>query len=228
LKVAHFTTGDEIVSPAETPKPGQIRDSNSYMIRGLLEKAGCEVRHQHLPEAFDRATAAVAQVKGLVAAADVLLISGGASVGDKDFTRPLLESLGYEIALSQVSLRPGKPLLFGTCGSRVGFGLPGNPLSHFVCFHAFVALALAQLTGRSPTPFRRAKLAKPLLDAHCGRETLWPAKLVWGTHGAELHPLPWSSSGDVTCLTETNVLVRVPANCERFDAGMLMEFLPAE
>jgi len=228
LKVVHFTTGDEIVSPAERPGPGQIRDSNSYLIRGLLEKAGCEVQHRHLPEDFDRAKAAVAQAGALVTDADVLLISGGASVGDKDFTRPLLESLGYQIAISQVNLRPGKPLLFGTHGSKIAFGLPGNPLSHLVCFQAFVSVALAQLSGGAIDPLRRAKLAEPILDAHCGRETLWPARLSWGRKGAELHPLPWSSSGDVTCLAETNALLRVPANTEKLEAGAIMEFLSAK
>lgn len=228
LKAVHFTTGDEIVPPAASPGPGQIRDSNSHLIRGLLEKLGCDVQHQHLVEDFAHAKAAVAEANEIVAAADVLLISGGASVGDKDFTRPLLESLGYELAIRQVNLRPGKPLLFGTRGRQIAFGLPGNPLSHFVCFHAFVAVALAQLSGRAVPPFRRAKLAEPLRDAHCARETLWPARLVWGRQGVELQPLAWSSSGDVTCLAETNALLRVPPGCERFEAGTLMEFLAAE
>jgi molybdopterin molybdotransferase len=227
LRVVHFTTGDEIVSPDETPKPGQIRDSNSHLIRGLLEQAGCTVRHWHLPEDFTQAKAAIAGADVALDEADVLLVSGGASVGDKDFTRPLLESLGYQISVSQVNLRPGKPLLFGTNGNKIAFGLPGNPLSHFVCFHAFVSVALARLSGRETAPFRVAKLAEPLLDAHCARETLWPAQLVWGEQGARLQPLPWSSSGDVTCLAAANALIRVPARHERFEAGTLMEFLSA-
>jgi len=228
LRVVHYTTGDEIVSPEQAPLPGQIRDSNSFLIRGLLEKAGCEVGHFHLPEDFQAALSAVGSSGLSPREADVLLISGGASVGDKDFTRPLLEALGYQIRVSQVSLRPGKPLLFGKKGRQVAFGLPGNPLSHFVCCHAFVAAAVARLSGREIPPFQMAKLAEPLEGAHCVRETLWPARLARGEDGAVLRPLPWSSSGDVTSLGFANALLRIPAQCASLAAGERVEFLPAE
>jgi len=228
LRVVHFTTGDEIAPPGQRLEPGKIRDSNSYLIRGLLEKAGCDVQHRHLPEDFEAASAAIAKSGLSLEAADVLLVSGGASVGDKDFTRPLLESLGYQISSSQVDLRPGKPLLFGVRGNKVAFGLPGNPLSHLVCFHAFVAVALARLRGAEVSTFRMAKLVEPLLNARCARETLWPGRLDWRPGGAMLRPQAWSSSGDVTCLAVTNALLRVPANCQQFAVGTLMEFLPTE
>ena len=96
-----------------------------------------------------------AHSKFQISNADLLLVSGGASVGEKDFTRPLLEWLGFEIVFSQVNVRPGRPLIFGVGGSRVAFGLPGNPLSHFVCFHLFVATALAKLVGEEPRKFLR-------------------------------------------------------------------------
>ncbi len=95
LRVAHFTTGDEIIPPDQTPQPGQIRDSNSILIRGLLQNFPCHVEQRHLPENFEAAWAQVDLNR--LAAADLVLISGGASVGDKDFTRPLLERLGFEI-----------------------------------------------------------------------------------------------------------------------------------
>ncbi len=99
----------------------------------------------HLPENFEQAKSAIENrsCNAQHSAFDLLLVSGGASVGEKDFTRPLLEWLGFEIVFSQVNLRPGRPLIFGVNGSRVAFGLPGNPLSHFVCFHFAVATALA-------------------------------------------------------------------------------------
>lgn len=228
LRVLHFTTGDEIVPPGQTPKPGQIRDSNSFLIRGLLARWACEVEHAHLPEDFAAAQSWMADSQWPIAKADVLLVSGGASVGEKDFTRPLLEWLGFEIVFSQVNIRPGRPLIFGVNGSRVAFGLPGNPLSHFVCFHAFVAAALARLTGGAGPQFRRAQLAEPLNDAANPRETLWPARLNGFAGKAGLHPLPWASSGDVTHLASANALIRVPAKCERLAAGTVVEFLPAE
>jgi molybdopterin molybdotransferase len=224
LSIIHFTTGDELVSPEQTPKPGQIRDSNSILIRGLLQPFQVELEQKHLPENFEAAWAQLDLDR--IARAELILVSGGASVGDKDFTRPLLERLGFEIIFSQVNLRPGKPLIFGVNGTRVAFGLPGNPLSHFVCFHFAVATALARLSGEAAPTFLRGWLATKLDDVACPRETLWPARLQWNDGSPRLHPLAWASSGDVTCLAAANVLIRVPASRPALDAGMELEFLP--
>jgi molybdopterin molybdotransferase len=224
LRIVHFTTGDEIVPPGQTPRPGQIRDSNSILIRGLLQKFSCELEQKHLPENFDLAWQKI-DLAGL-RNADLILVSGGASVGDKDFTRPLLEKLGFEIIFSQVSVRPGKPLIFGMDGRRVAFGLPGNPLAHFVCFHFAVATALTRLGGEAAPQFLRGRLAVKLDDAASPRETLWPARLEWNDGSPRLHPLAWASSGDVTCLAATNVLLRVPANIDSFETGAELDFFP--
>jgi molybdopterin molybdotransferase len=224
LRVVHFTTGDEIVPPNQTPRPGQIRDSNSMLIHGLLQKFPGDVVPAHLPEDFAAAKQLVSTFHFQPSTFNLLLISGGASVGDKDFTRPLLEWLGFEIVFSQVNVRPGRPLIFGVNGSRVAFGLPGNPLSHFVCFHLFVAAALAKLTGAAPEKFQRGLLAAKLDGAPCPRETLWPAH----RDPAGLHPLAWASSGDVTCLMETNALIRVPASRGSIAAGAEVEYLSTD
>jgi len=223
-RIIHFTTGDEIVPPDRTPKPGQVRDSNSILVHGLLQKFPCSVVQAHLPEDFGAAKQLVLTFHRQPSTFDLLLISGGASVGDKDFTRPLLEWLGFEIIFSQVNVRPGRPLIFGVNGSQAAFGLPGNPLSHFVCFHLFVAAALAKLTGAEPEKFRRGRLAAKLNDPPCPRETLWSAR----REPAGLHPLAWASSGDVTCLRETNALIRVPANRGPMESGAEVDFLPTD
>jgi len=222
LRIVHFTTGDEIIPPDQTPKPGQVRDSNSILIRSLLQRFPCDFKQAHLPEDFEKTKHSVSAFSLQPSAFDLLLVSGGASVGDKDFTRPLLEWLRFEIVFSQVNVRPGRPLIFGTNGESVAFGLPGNPLSHFVCFHLFVASALAKLVGEEPKRFLRGRLACELSDEPNPRETLWPAS--WDSAG--LHPLKWSSSGDVTCLVETNALIRVPANHGSIEAGAEVDFWP--
>jgi molybdopterin molybdotransferase len=224
LRVIHFTTGDELVSPEQTPKPGQIRDSNSILIQGLLQPYQVELKQAHLPENFEAAWRQLDLER--VATADLVLVSGGASVGEKDFTRQLLERLGFEIIFSQVNLRPGRPLIFGVNGSRVAFGLPGNPLSHFACFHFAVATALARLIGEEPQIFLHGRLGSKLDDKPCPRETLWPARLEFANGELRLHPLKWSSSGDVTCLATVNALVRVPANQGSLDIGTEVDFLP--
>jgi molybdopterin molybdotransferase len=137
-----------------------------------------------------------------------------------------LEQLGFEIIFSQVNVRPGKPLIFGVDGARVAFGLPGNPLTHFVGFHFAVATALAQMGGEGPPRFLRGKLAAKLDDKPNPRETLWPARLEFASGELALHPLAWASSGDVTCFAAANALVRVPANQGPHDAGAEVDFLP--
>jgi molybdopterin molybdotransferase len=229
LRVVHYTTGDELVPPDQTPKPGQIRDSNSILIRSLLQGSPCDVEQGHLPEDFERAKSQIGSRPSAIGNSDVLLVSGGASVGEKDFTRPLLECLGFEIVFSQVNLRPGRPLIFGVKGAQVAFGLPGNPLSHFVCFHFAVATALAGLTGGTGPAFLRGKLAEKLDDKPCPRETLWPAKLEWraGQTGmSALHPLAWANSGNVASLAAADALVRVPANHGSMEKFAGVDFLP--
>jgi len=223
LRVLHFTTGDEIIPPGQIPQPGQVRDSNSILIRSLVQKFSGTVESAHLPEDFEKAKAVISNFKFQILNADVFLVSGGASVGDKDFTRPLLAWLGFEIVFSQVNIRPGKPLIFGINGNRVAFGLPGNPLSHFVCFHFAVATALAKFAGESAPKLLRGRLAVPLNDAACARETLWPAQL--GPAG--LRALPWASAGDVTGFARANALLRIPAHCAALKSGTEVDFLPA-
>jgi molybdopterin molybdotransferase len=237
LRVLHFTTGDEIIPPHQTPEPGQVRDGNSILIRALLEKLGGEVRHAHLTEDFERAKSEISAFCFPLSAFDLVLVSGGASVGEKDFTRPLLEWLGFEIVFDRLNLRPGAPLIFGVNGCRAAFGLPGNPLSHFVCFHLFVAAALARMTGAEPGAFLRGVLAEQLEDAPNPRETLWPARMERMNTGLEspvnrqagkpaLQPLRWSSSGDVKVLAAVDALIRVPVGTGSLSAGTEVEFMP--
>jgi molybdopterin molybdotransferase len=224
FRIAHFTTGDEVVPPGKALKPGQIRDSNSILIRGLLQPFQPLLEQSHLPEELERAWKQLDLDK--ISATNLVLISGGASVGEKDFTAQLLQRLGFKIIISQVNVRPGKPLIFGVDGNRVAFGLPGNPLSHFVCFHFAVATALAGMGGQPAPNFLRGRLATELAETACSRETLWPAALKWNDGVPLLHPLAWASSGDVSGLASANVLIRVPDGVELLAAGRELEFLP--
>ncbi len=228
LRVLHFTTGDEIISPEQKPQPGQIRDSNSILIRTLLEQFQCDVIQKHLPEDFETAKMAIETFNLKPSTFNLILVSGGASVGDKDFTRPLLEWLGFEIIFNRVNIRPGAPLIFGVDGSHVAFGLPGNPLSHFVCFHVFVAAALAKMSGTEKKSFSIGRLTATLDDEANPRETLSPACCDGRDGEMKLKPLPWSSSGDVKCLAEANALIRVPPNQGSIAAGSQVSFVPLD
>ena len=220
-RVIHAATGDEIVPPDSTPAPGQIRDSNSVLVRAFLNQWQIEPRQLRLTEAPAAARAALAGNTG----ADILLVSGGASVGEHDFTRQLLEELGFEIRLCQINARPGKPLIFGARGNALAFGLPGNPLAHFVCLNLFVRAAIDKMSGLSN---RSAPLSGTLgCDLENGgnsRETLWPVQLQYSTQGPILNPLRWSSSGDLTCLAGADALARIPAGCQRLSKASTVEY----
>ncbi len=206
-RYVHLVTGNELIAPHRAPTGAQIRDSNSTLVAALLAgHGGVLAGHTHVGDTLAAAQEAVAAF----AAHDVLLISGGASVGDHDFARPLLQALGYELHFDQINLRPGKPLVFASRGNQIAFALPGNPVSHWVTFHLFVAPALRKLqTGVDAAPPRLAGrlAADSKLPPPDARRTFWPcrAMIVNGAH--ELTPLPLASSGDSSGLVGANALL---------------------
>ncbi len=223
--VLHLVTGDEIVPPEQSPPPGQIRDSNSTLVRACLREWGIPLQQLCVPENEAQARFAVGHLASGSAPPDLLLISGGASVGEHDFTRRLLEHLGYTIRVSRTTTRPGKPLIFATRGQAVAFGLPGNPLAHFVCLNLYVRTAVEAFQGRpGGAVFARATLAADFTARPDSRETLWPARREPAGDHFELTLLPWRSSGDLTPLATANALVRIPPGCGTLARGARIEF----
>ena len=159
-RAAVLCTGDELKAPGEPLGPGEIHNSNAPMLVGLASNAGALVAPaERLPD--DRA-ATEAGIATALASSDVVIISGGVSVGPHDHVKPVLETLGVREVFWSVSLQPGKPTWFGTLGDRLVFGLPGNPVSAVVAFSLFVAPAVAALQGAVP---------RPPLDAEATLET---------------------------------------------------------
>jgi len=143
-QVAIVSTGDELALPGTTPRPGQIFESNSIMLQALAIRAGAEVAFvTHCPDDLEQMTDLFR--RGLET--DALIVSGGVSVGEHDLVKPALRSLGAEIDLWRVAIKPGKPFLFGRAGRAAVFGLPGNPVSAFVTFLKFVRPALLKMSG---------------------------------------------------------------------------------
>jgi molybdopterin molybdotransferase len=227
-RVFHLTTGDEIIPPDQTPTGGQIRNSNAFLISSLCREHGVDVVHHF--HAGDDLPSLLKVVSGAKPEAyDIVLISGGSGHGDYDFTAELLRHLEASIHFREVNVRPGKPLIFGTArrgdSSQVIFGLPGNALSHFVCFHLFVRHVLDHLLGRNPSSPTHAFLGEPLSDARNARETWWPAQVEVKEGRLGCHALPWKSSGDITRLPRGNALMQVPASTSQLDAGTMMTVL---
>ena len=140
-RVLHLATGGELVAPSELPGPGQIRDSNSTLIAALLAESGAVLAAQQ--RCGDDLGALVARIRNeAVDSWDLLLISGGASVGDYDFGQRALAELEFVVHFQGINLRPGKPLVFATRGHQAAFIIPGNPVSHFAVFHLAISAAL--------------------------------------------------------------------------------------
>jgi molybdopterin molybdotransferase len=224
-RIVHLTTGNELVPPEATPTRGQIRDSNSILIRALLAAWGFPVEQRTAGEDLDCTRAALAELDP--SSIDLLLISGGSSVGDHDVTGPLLEALGYTILVRKTNVRPGRPLLFAAREGGVAFGLPGNPVSHFVCCHLYVAAALHRLSGQAPSDlFVQAGLTRSLDHEPHSRESLLPARLSWEQDRLMTEPIDWRSSGDVTALARVEALLRLPPGVGTLPTGARVDVLP--
>lgn len=161
LRVAYFSTGDEVLSLGEAPREGAVYDSNRYTVFGLLTRLGCEVIDMGVvrdaPALLEAAFAKAAQT------ADAIITSGGVSVGEADFTKAMMKKLG-DVAFWKIAMRPGRPMAVGRIGKSVLFGLPGNPVAVMVTFLAFVRPALLRMMGSTAqaAPLLRAKCLEPL------------------------------------------------------------------
>ena len=161
LRVAYFSTGDEILSLGESPREGAVYDSNRYTVYGLLTRLGCEV--VDLGVVRDDPVALEATFRDAAARADAIITSGGVSVGEADFTKAMMRQLG-DVAFWKIAMRPGRPMAVGRIGSSVLFGLPGNPVAVMVTFLAFVRPALLRMMGAraEALPVLRAKSLQAL------------------------------------------------------------------
>ncbi len=161
LKVAYFSTGDEILSLGEAPREGAVYDSNRYTVFGLLKRLGIEVLDYGVvgdsPEKLE------ATFRRAAAEADAIITSGGVSVGEADYTKAMMKKLG-DVAFWRIAMRPGRPMAVGRINKSVLFGLPGNPVAVMVTFLAFVRPALLQMMGctAAPAPLLRARSLEAL------------------------------------------------------------------
>lgn len=224
-RVLHLATGNEIVPPEQALERGQIRDSNSTLVRAFFEQWGITPMQLRVGEDRAAIEAAIANSQWPIAECDLVVLSGGASVGEHDFTRSLLEQFGFTVHISKAATRPGKPLIVAQRGRTVAFGLPGNPLAHFVCLNLFVRAALEKMLALPERdPFTTAVLAENLDGDGNARETLWPAQVRCEAGRMLATPLRWSSSGDLTCLATTNALLRVAPGTGVLLAGTEIPF----
>lgn len=218
-RVAVLATGSELVPVDAQPEGDKIRDSNSYSLAAYAQLAGAQV--ERLPLAGDDPATLRSVIAESAAHTDALILSGGVSMGDYDFTKPALRALGAEIFFDRVRLRPGKPTVFARLSNALVFGLPGNPVSVSVTFNLFARTALRRMQGARDAAMieeqavlgRAAKLNKE-------RTSYLPAELRTDEAGRLIaEPLRWGGSSDFVAFARATALVIVPAGEGALEAG---------
>jgi molybdopterin molybdotransferase len=213
-RVALAVTGDELVDPGSKPKRGAIFDSNTPLLRALVEQDGAElvtasVRLKDKPAAIRSALAKALK-------ADVLLLAGGMSVGKKDFVKQALEALGVKRVFWKIAQKPGKPFYFGTRQKSLVFGMPGNPAALQACYHAYVKPALQGLSGLKAQPaLSKARLAAPL-EGRQGMALFLKAERL---KNGRLKPLEGQGSHQLKSLAQGQALIYLPAGTGRLRPG---------
>jgi molybdopterin molybdotransferase len=218
-RVAVISTGDELVEIDAVPGPGQIVNSNSYSIAELVRECG------GLPERFpivsDRPEAIVAALRA-AEGHDVVVTTGGVSVGEFDYVKQVLDEVGARQEFWRVSMKPGKPVLFATMAERPFFGLPGNPVSCMVAFHLFVAPALRKMEGL-PDERLLATTVTARLDNDVrstgDRRNYLRGVLRWVDDGFRIRTRPAQGSGVLSSMTGANGLAVVPEGTRFVGAG---------
>lgn len=216
-RVAIVSTGAELVGVDETPGPGQIVNSNAHALAVAVGEAGAE--SVVLPPVGDRFEDIRAQLSE-AAACDVVLSTGGVSVGDFDFVKEALDALGVERAFWKVAQKPGRPLTFGRRGDHLFFGLPGNPVSALVCFYVYVWPVLRGMQGHGARhlPTAEATLAGPIRK-RAGLTEFVRVQLAMGDGGLTATPAASQSSGVLSAMTAGAGLLIAPAGRGEIEAG---------
>lgn len=224
-KVTIFCTGDELISPQEKPSPFQIRNVNGILLETLVKKNGGSMIESHLlADEYDLLQSHLQ--KALTLKTDLVLFSGGASAGDKDHVKKLLQENGFTLHFTQVNVRPGQPLIFAKRNQTIAFGIPGNPVSHLVCFNLFIQLALTRLQNKTPDlEYFQSPLAHNFDYTPTTRETFWPAQRIVANFGTEILPLPWNGSGHISSLATADSLIRILPNTGLFSKGHILSWL---
>jgi molybdopterin molybdotransferase len=223
LRVAFFSTGDELKSVGTTLAEGEIYDSNRYTIFGMLARLGCDVLDMGVvrdePHLLEQA------FREAAANADVVITSGGVSVGEADFVKPMLAKLG-EVVFWKIAMKPGRPLAYGKIGAAHFFGLPGNPVSVMVTFYQFVRDALLKLMGAhpvEPVPTFTATCTARLRKAP-GRTEFQRGILSRNAEGAlEVRPTGEQGSGILKSMSDGNCFIILGTHTGNVEPGTAVE-----
>lgn len=222
-RVAVLATGDEVVEPGGQRPPGAVRDSNRFALLAAAREAGCEAISMGIAR-DDLATQRAAILRALDLA-DVLITSGGVSMGTRDLIKPILAELGT-VHFGRIAFKPGKPTTFATIGGKLAFGVPGYPVSSLVSYEVFVRPALRALQGdaRPERPLVRVALAVPVRPSP-DRPEYQRVTVRWADGGLIAAPTGGQGSSRLLSLHGANGLLLVPAGAQPYPAGASLEAL---
>lgn len=234
IQVGLISTGDEIIDPHETPRPGQVRDVNSYTLGALVEKSGGTPKHYGIiSDTFEALKNAAAKA---LAECDAVIITAGSSASTRDMTADVIRTLGEPgVIVHGINTRPGKPTILGVCNGKAVIGLPGNPVSALVNGYLFVVPVIERLLGvpPKPKPTVRARLTVNL-PSQAGREDWWPVKLrdfpsppgrgVRGEGEIQADPI-FGKSNLIFSLAAADGLLRIHPDATGLSAGETVEVI---
>ncbi len=222
-RIAVIATGNEIVEPKEIPGRGQIRNANGHALTALAFRAGAEATY--LGIARDRRSSLESKLRR-AAGHDIVILSGGVSVGDYDLVKGQLEKTGVRTVFWGVRIKPGKPLFFGLKGKQFVFGLPGNPTSAMVTFHLFVRSAVARMLGRKDA---RPRMGRAILGGGLrlkpGRLQFLRGNLVGRGPVARVEIHSDQRSGVLRSMVESRVLILAPPEATRLERNQEVEIV---
>ena len=232
VRVGLISTGDEVIDPDQSPRPGQVRDVNSFTLGALVEKSGGIARlYGIIPDEFDTLKKAAAKA---LSECDVVIITAGSSASTRDMTADVIRSLGAPgVLVHGINTRPGKPTILGACDGKAVIGLPGNPVSALVNGYLFVVPVIEKLLGARPRP-KPTILARLTvnLPSQAGREDWWPVKLRespfpskrGGGDEVDANPI-FGKSNLIFTLVAADGLLRIPPDATGLSAGDVVEVL---
>ncbi len=226
LRAALLLTGDEIAPAGQTLRDGAIWDVNTPMLSALCQAQGADlIAVRRVP---DRRAALAAALQALAGEVDLIVTSGGVSVGDRDHVKPVLDALGAHVAVSGVAIKPGKPVTVSRLGETMILSLPGNPVSAFVTWHVLGRPLVDRLSGARTQPLRRHVRTADALRHKPGRCEYRPATIT-GYDGQGIETVacaPHANSASLGPLAAADGLILIPAETEEVAAGDMLEFLP--
>jgi molybdopterin molybdotransferase len=221
-RLSIISTGDEIEDDPEQIGPGKIMNSNGPMLAALADRFGLPVLGRRILRDDESSTRQ--GIRAALEEADIVVLSGGVSVGEFDFVLDALGDAGLQVRFSRVAVKPGKPTVFSWSGEKCAFGLPGNPVSVYVMFHMFVLRAAARMTGARP-PVReiRLRLAGDFSRRKTERTQFVPARL---TAEGTVAAVEFHGSAHLAAVLQADGLFRVPVGAASLNTGDLVAFSP--